>query len=72
MKTKYKFIYFEMLYDEYWSIYNNRTKNLLGEIKYYKKWKEFELYLERDVAFTKECLLDVVNFMDQLKATEQV
>lgn len=68
MKTKYKFIRFEELYDEFYAIYNNRSNDLLGELQFYKPFKKWELSLERNVGFTKECLLDVVDFIKQLES----
>lgn len=68
MKTKYKYIRFELFYDGFWNIWNNRSKDLLGDLRFYDNWKEWELRLERGVAFTKECLLDVVDFINQLES----
>jgi len=69
LKTKYKYISFvksEHPGIEYNCI-NNKSKAVLAYIFYYKKWKEYCFsQAEQGVIFNDGCLLDLVNFIQQL------
>lgn len=68
LKTKYRFINFiEGLKDE-WTVWTNKGDVCLGIITYHKKWKEWEFAPETYTGFTKQCLLDLADFIKQLKA----
>jgi hypothetical protein len=69
LKTKYKYISFVesnhkgIAYD----CINNRTKTVLAYIFYYKKWNEYCFsQANQGMIFNDGCLLDVVNFIQQL------
>lgn len=69
MKTKYKFIEFSHLEtkeEDIWICTNNKSKDKLGYCEYYKRWKEWQFFLEDMTAFTVECLRDIADFLDQL------
>jgi hypothetical protein len=72
MKTKYRFINFVQKSELQWSVWNNRSNDFLGEVIFYKPFKKWELSLEQNVGFTKECLLDVVDFIKQLESQKHV
>ena len=70
LKTKYRFIHFvEGLKDE-WTVWTNKKDEYLGVIAYHKKWKEWEFAPENYTGYTKQCLLDLVDFIKQLKAPQ--
>lgn len=71
MKTKYKFIHFEEIkegeYKGIWQCKNNKSNAVLGHVSCYKQWKEYIFaQYEQEAIFSKGCLLDIVDFMDQL------
>lgn len=69
-KTKYKYIHFvEGLKDE-WTVWTNKGNEYLGVITYHKKWKEWEFAPENYTGYTKQCLLDLADFIKQLKAPQ--
>jgi len=71
LKTKYKYIEFVQgagkdMKD--WTIFN-KYNEFLGLLCYNKKWREWELCPEEYTGWTTQCLLDVVDFIKQLKAS---
>jgi hypothetical protein len=71
MKTKYKYIWFMLLNDTgkttRWSIHNNRSNAYLGEIKWYGGWRQYCFFTTMDAIFNDGCLLDILDFIKQLK-----
>lgn len=66
-KNKYKYIQFvEGLKDE-WTVWTNKSDESLGVITYNRKWKEWEFAPEERTLYTKQCLLDLADFINQLK-----
>lgn len=75
MKIKYKYIHFEKL-GEYgkhsqYACYNNKSNGMLGGISYYIKWRQFVFYPQADTIFNSSCLLDIVDFLDQLNGKKK-
>lgn len=66
MKTKYKFIHFVQLMDDYWIVRNNKSNDDLGNIEYYHPWKQYVLSTIHGIVFNKTCLKDIIHFMGQL------
>ncbi len=74
MKTKYKFINFKEIQKDtsarpIYNIFNNKSNEELGGISYYHRWKQYVFYInpEADAIFNDSCLLDIVDFIKQLK-----
>lgn len=68
MKTKYKYIEFVPGQNEkVWTVWNNKNGNYLGTIEFYKTWKEWEFCPEKNTGYTLICLLDLADFIKQLK-----
>lgn len=74
MKTNYKYIHFvetEELCNgkTVWDCKNNRSKDILAKIFYYKPWKEycFSQY-ENNIIFNNGCLTDTIDFIKQLNS----
>ena len=69
LKTLYQYIHFKKAesknYD--WICYNNRSKDILGYIKYYDKWNE-NVFTQANtgVIFSTGCLKDISEFMKTL------
>ena len=67
---KYKYIFIEQKNGEMFEgrpvyrIYNNRSKNQLGFISFYKQWKEYVFSSSDECVFNNSCLRDVLDFMD--------
>ncbi len=66
MKTKYKYLEFEVDSRNSWVCFNHVTDELLGYVEYGKKWKQWESVLNADVGFTEQCHLDMADFLKQL------
>jgi len=66
-KTKYKYIEFKKFEDGVWLINNHKYNEYLGNLEYNKKWKCWELLPANETGWTEECLVDVVDFIKQLK-----
>lgn len=68
MKTRYKFIHFEMTYlKSVWTCFNNKSKAALGIVEYYKPWKQWVFSAEDQIdVFSISCLEDILDFMKQL------
>ena len=67
MKTKYKYIEFKQFNSYQWIIFNHKYKEQIGELEYHRKWKQWELIPGLGTGWTKECLVDVTHFIDQLQ-----
>ena len=72
MKTKYQFIHFsndgEYNGKPAWNCLNNRSKSLLGIVVWYPSWNQYIFSQSTEsVVWSKGCLLDVIDFMGQLK-----
>jgi len=48
-------------------IFNNRSKNQLGIISWYKPWKEYVFSSKEGHVFNNTCLLDVLDFLSLIK-----
>lgn len=67
MKIKYKYIEFTKVEDDLWEINNHKYEEKLATLEWHKKWKQWELCPFPMVAFTQDCLEDVIHFIKQLK-----
>ncbi len=45
-------------------IYNNKGGDVLGEIGYYKPWKQYVVNFEVLAVFNNSCLKDILDFME--------
>lgn len=67
-KTKYKFIHFllEPTGRAYLCL-NNKTNSYLGEVDFYKPWKQWVFSAwDESCVFSHECLTDIADFLRQL------
>lgn len=71
MKTQYKYIEFSPFTDTIWYIENHKSKVFLGTLEYNKKWREWELLPDNYTGWTAQCLLDIVDFINQLKKEQK-
>ena len=68
MKTKYKYIHFEEVGEVAgWLCLNNKSNDLLGTVTYYTQWQQYVIQFERECIFNNQCLLDIADFLKQLK-----
>jgi len=49
----------------YWVISKNRG-GILGEIKWYYKWRQYCFYPSDGTLFNKGCMQEIINFMEKL------
>jgi len=47
-------------------VYNTKAEELLGQIKYYSKWREYEFYPHLGTAWSWDCLRDLSGFIKEL------
>jgi len=66
MKIKYKHISFEEYGDGKFYICNNNDGIILGATKYYDNWNQWVFYPVNNALFSKSCLLDIADFLNQL------
>jgi len=71
IKTKYKYIEFERLNEDYYLCTNRKSRDDLGFVDYFERWKEYQFNPESDFAFTVGCLLDIADFIKQLNAEKK-
>ena len=74
LKTKFKYIYFEMVSDtgktSRWACYNNSSNDLLGDVYWYPSWRQYCFFPSFDTVFSAGCLEDVNTFMRDLRKAE--
>lgn len=67
---KYKYITIEHVNGEVFNgkpvyrIFNNKSRDHLGVISYYKPWKQFVFSSREECVFNNSCLKDVLDFME--------
>jgi len=72
MKTEYKYIEFKKGLDpKTWDCLNRRSKNILCGIAFHPTWKQWVMETDHcvDSIFNNSCLLDIVDFINQLNKT---
>ncbi len=74
MKTKYKFIHFEINASRLfckdkpmWYVKNNRTTATLGIIDWYQPWRQYCFSPFHNTIFNDSRLADIQHFIGQLK-----
>ena len=69
MKTQYKFIHFEQheLAPDNWICRNNKSKGVLGFVTYYAPWWQWVFVPQADIVLSDSCMMDIVDFLKQLK-----
>lgn len=75
LKTRYKFIHFEELEflqtgkTKHYNVNSNSSKDLLGMVEWECGWRQYVFTPSgSDVIFSVGCLLDIIDFIKQLKA----
>ena len=72
---KYRFVTIKNEGDELFGgklvyrIRNNRSKDQLGLISYYKPWKEYVFSSREECVFNNSCLRDVLDFIENVIPT---
>ena len=71
MKTKYKFIEFDMMPEDdrgcvFYSCLNRKTGDCLGFVEYYKDWRQYCFEPADGAIFSSSCLADIQHFLGQL------
>ena len=70
MKTGYEYIYFEIIEEKpktkVWGCYNNNSTTRIGEVKWYAGWRQYCFFPYEDSVFSKGCLDDIGEFIQQL------
>ena len=46
---------------------NNKTKDRLAQVFYYKPWKKFAIIFNPESVFDESCLVDIAKFLKALK-----
>lgn len=71
MKTRYKYIYFEMIETRpktiVWGCFNRFNGFKLAEIKWYPRWRQYCFFPQFGTVFNISCLQDIEHFLEQLK-----
>lgn len=77
LKTKYKFVYFEEMEwlntgkTKHYDCKNIKSNYSLGMVEWERGWRQYVFSPNgSDVIFSTGCLLDIIDFIKQLKATQ--
>lgn len=68
MKTSYKFIEFVKNDYDVWYCKNKKHGDKLGEISY--EWNQPVIDFEKGCIFSRDCLTDIIHFLNQLIKSE--
>ena len=69
-EKKYKYIHIKQNNNELFNgkpvyrVYNNRTKEHLAMIFYYKQWKQYTFESREGCIFNNSCLRDILDFIE--------
>ena len=70
MKKLYKHIHMEVVEEKpkttIWVVMHNDSNDDLGEIKWYPQWRQYCFFPNYDTLYSKGCLEDIADFIDQL------
>jgi len=70
MKTRYKYINFEVIVEKpktkVWSCRNNYSTTELGQVKWYRAWKQYCYFPSCPAVYSVGCLEDINNFIRQI------
>lgn len=70
MTTHFKYIRFEIIEKKaktgVWSCENNKHGYRLGVVKWYPGWRQYCYFSNPDVIYSKGCIDDIANFIQQL------
>ncbi len=66
MKTKFRFIEFVSTptIQNCWACLNNRSREPLGGVEWYKPWKQYIFNASETAVFSADCLRDIAAFME--------
>jgi len=51
-----------------WQVWGRNNDSLLGIIKWYGRWRQYTFFPHPMTVFNRECLRDIANFIDNVKA----
>ena len=72
MNTEYEYIHFELERDtgktSMWACLNNKSGALLGHVAWHGSWRQYCFFSVDGAVFSRGCLQDVEDFIDQLMA----
>ena len=72
MKTRYKYINFQTtMRDNVWLICNNKKRDHLGYVSFYKPRKRYCSNMFDGVVFDASCHRDIADFLDQLNEVKK-
>lgn len=76
MKTKYKYIEFNILEKkektDVWQCINIKYGTILGIIKWYYPWRQYIYYsMSSDIFYSKSCHDDISDFLDQVNKNKK-
>jgi len=72
MKTEYEYIRFVLIPEreikktKLYHVYNNKGGPPIGLIKWYGSWRQYCFFPATQTIYSKGCLLDIINFIEQL------
>lgn len=68
--VEYKYIYFVKVEDKpktsVWHCRNQKSKRIVGVVKWYGPWRQYCFFPEGDVVFNVDCLANINHFIGQL------
>lgn len=71
MKTRYKYIHFDVVEvkakTKVWVCRNNRTDGILANIMWYSTWRQYCFFPVMGAVYNDTCLDDISHFLKQLR-----
>jgi len=66
MKLEFMNMYLDENGKEYWSVWNKKSEQL-GVIIYCKPWRKYVWEQDNDIMMSKDCLKQILDFMEKIK-----
>jgi len=67
-----RFLEFDLMTDNMIGVFNKRNMDALGEIVYYKQWKQFVFIPHMDTVFSSDCMKSIMDKVNKCNQAEKL
>lgn len=64
-----KWITFDLVFEfgktKVWVVRSKRTGDILGQIRWFGRWRQYSFYPEHNTVFDATCLMDITSFLQK-------